>query len=96
MSSTRAANLLSPLLILGAASLMTCEAQASEPEPLDEEFLDYLSQLEGEDDDWTLFDGKDAKPAPAPPAAAKPTPPKEPLAKSTTTASPKLPAEVKR
>jgi hypothetical protein len=96
MSSTHASNLLGPLLMLGAASLATSAAQAGEPQPLDEEFLDYLSQLEGDDDDWTLFDGEEAKPAPAPPAAAKPAPPKEPVAKAPKAASPKLPAEVKR
>ena len=74
-----ATHLANPLLLLGAASVLTHPAQAAEPEPLDEDFLDYLSQLEGEDDDWTLFDSEEAKPAATPSAAAKPTPRKEPV-----------------
>jgi hypothetical protein len=42
-------------------------------QPLPAEFLEYLSDLEGEEDDWTLV-ADDDKPAPTPakPAEAKP------------------------
>jgi hypothetical protein len=49
--------------------LLARSAGAAEPEPLDEEFLEYLSQLESDDDDWTLFEADAGTAAPAPPAA---------------------------
>ena len=80
-----------PLLVAGAG-LLAVPARAAEPEPLDEEFLEYLAQLEGDEDDWTLFEAE-AKPAPVQPAASKPTAAKEPVAKPPPS---KVPAEVKR
>lgn len=66
------------------------EARGDEPEPLDEEFLDYLLQLEGEEEDWTLFDSQQsespsqatAKPSTTKSSEAQPAPAKEPVAKS--------------
>ena len=57
-------------------------ACAGKPEPLDKEFLDYLSACEGKDDNWTVIaDDKQRRkvaaqspPAWRPPAAK--TPPK--------------------
>jgi hypothetical protein len=58
------APLLAPLLTMGAMGLMSEATHAEDPEPLEEEFLDYLLQLEGEDEDWTLFDSQESEPAP--------------------------------
>ena len=78
------------MLLAAGAGLAALTAQAAEPEPLDEEFLDYLSQLEGDEDDWTLFDSEEAKPQ----ADAKPQPPKPASTPAATkTATAKVPAE---
>ncbi len=82
-----------PLLAAGVG-LMAGAAQAAEPEPLDEEFLEYLAQLEGDEDDWTLFEADETKPAPVQPPASKPVAAaKEPAAKPPT---PKVQAELER
>jgi hypothetical protein len=47
------------LLLLSAAV-----ESAEESEPLDAEFLEYLAQLEGDDDDWTLVVAAEESPAP--------------------------------
>lgn len=85
------------MVALGAG-LAARSANAAEPEPLDEEFLEYLSQLEGEQEDWTLFEGDADKAAPAKPVAAKPAPSKPLPAKPTPVnpAAPKASPEVKR
>lgn len=47
---------------------------APEPESLDAAFLEYLANLEGDDDDWTLLaDAADAAGAPARPADHEPS-----------------------
>jgi hypothetical protein len=90
-----------PALLAVAAGLAVASARAAEPktpesasnEALNAEFLEYLAQLEDEDDDWTLFEDDDAKPAaPAKPATSKPVVTQQPVAKAPVPA----PAEVKR
>lgn len=57
------------------AGLLACVAQAAEPEPLDEDFLEYLAELEDEGDNWTWFvsdDVKDEKNAAATPPVKRP------------------------
>lgn len=45
--------------------LSTAASAAEEPEHLDADFLEYLAQLEGEDDDWTLIaEAEEARPTP--------------------------------
>lgn len=57
------------------AGFATSVAMAAPPEPLDTEFLDYLAQCEGKDDNWTVVaSGKERKKA-TPPPPAKPSPP---------------------
>jgi hypothetical protein len=93
-----------PLLGIAAAGALLNDARAEEPEPLDEEFLDYLLQLEGDEEDWTLFDSQDSESATTTSAASKPAtapPPttKQPVAKSATapaTAPAKPTTEAKR
>jgi hypothetical protein len=41
-------------------------AIAADPLPLDDEFLDYLSQFESKSDDWTLFADEERAPAKLP------------------------------
>jgi hypothetical protein len=51
---------------------MPCAALAAEKlAPLDAEFLEYLEDLEGDEEDWTLFEEK--KPPPPPPPKPKAT-----------------------
>jgi hypothetical protein len=55
-------------LSAGVLVLLSAIAPAAEePEQLDADFLEYLAQLEGDDDDWTLV----AQPEEAPPPAKK-------------------------
>lgn len=68
-------------LALAVAGLLAAVAQAAEPEPLDEEFLEYLAEFAQADADWTWFASDDdedvaaekQKPAarPAPQSAQK-------------------------
>lgn len=52
--------LLAGLLVLAAAVAPAAE----EPEQLDAEFLEYLANLEGDEDDWTLVaEAEEAKAA---------------------------------
>jgi hypothetical protein len=66
------------LVRLSALGLLLIPALAvsAEPEPLDEAFLDYLAELEDEDDDWTWFaqddDDEDAAKKPVPETKVKP------------------------
>lgn len=101
MSRSHDGSVLGPLLGMVTASTLISEARADEPEPLDEEFLDYLLQLEGDEEDWTLFDSQEAEPAPAKSTASKPAPSQEPVVKSTQTPPAQSPptkpqSEVKR
>ncbi|WP_129641216.1 hypothetical protein [Peristeroidobacter agariperforans] len=66
--------------LLLAVSMLTgmLTHAADEIEPLDADFLDYLANLEADDDNWTLLDDPDREPAsqdsekePAKPAARK-------------------------
>ena len=57
------------LLLLAAANGRATD----EIEPLDAAFLDYLANMEGDDDDWTLL--ADAAQKQAPPREATPKPP---------------------
>jgi len=53
--------------ILTALLCVPCAAAGAEKvAPLDAEFLEYLESLEGDEEDWTLFEDK--KPPPPPPA----------------------------
>lgn len=55
----RKALLLSGWMLIGAAAWA-----ADEIEPLDADFLEYLANLEADDDNWTLLDdGMDREPA---------------------------------
>ena len=56
-------------------SLSTFPCFAATPEPLDTEFLDYLANCEGKEDDWTLVASEKERRKPA-------TPPVRPPAKS--------------
>jgi hypothetical protein len=68
-------------LALAVAGLLASVAYAAEPEPLDEDFLEYLAEFAAADADWTWFASDDdddvaaekAKPAakPAPKSAEK-------------------------
>jgi hypothetical protein len=81
-----------PLLAAGA-SLLATQSRAAEPVPLDEEFLEYLAQLEGDEDDWTWFEADEVKSAPVKPPASKPASAEQPAQK---TPPRKAQAEVKR
>ena len=80
-----------PALAIGTA-LLAGTARAAEPAPLDEEFLEYLAQLEGDEDDWTWFEADEPPPAAAKPAA-RPAPASQPADKVPPA---KAPSEVKR
>lgn len=44
--------------------LIAAAAQAADQiEPLDADFLEYLANMESDDDDWTLLDEADHEPA---------------------------------
>jgi regulator of RNase E activity RraB len=47
-------------LTLAALALLTTMAESAEPAPLDEDFLEYLSEFESESDNWTLFVDEEA------------------------------------
>lgn len=56
----------------------TASHAADEIEPLDADFLEYLANMESDDDNWTLLDNPDQQPAsqdsesePADPPAAR-------------------------
>lgn len=50
--------LLAGWMLIGAAA-----PAADEFEPLDADFLEYLANLEADDDNWTLLDDPDRQPA---------------------------------
>jgi hypothetical protein len=53
----------------GVLLLLSLTALAADPiEPLDGDFLDYLANMEGDDDDWTLL--ADVEEAPTAPREA--------------------------
>ncbi len=55
------------------ALLSATALAAEEAEPLDADFLEYLANLEGDDDDWTLVAQADeSKPEPGEDAESKP------------------------
>lgn len=61
-----------------ALLLLACVAHAADPRPLDEEFLEYLAQLEGGETNWTWFvsdaktrQSRDPPPRKPPPDAEK-------------------------
>ena len=83
MSRTHDYSALGPMLGMAAAGALISEARADEPEPLDEEFLDYLLQLEGDEEDWTLFDSQEAEQMPVKSTASKPAATRDPVAKAT-------------
>jgi len=54
--------------LLAALLCLPCVAVGAEKAaPLDTEFLEYLENLEGEEEDWTLFEDKKPPPPPPPP-----------------------------
>jgi hypothetical protein len=59
------------LLIVPGLSVPGGLHAAEKLEPIDAEFLEYLADLEGLEEDWTLFERKE--PAKAKPAKPKPT-----------------------
>jgi hypothetical protein len=70
-----------------ATCLTAAAAMGAEPEPLDVEFLDYLVNCEGKEDNWTVVAGrkqeekvpeKAAEPAKPPSKDSSPTPEKQP------------------
>lgn len=68
------------VLFLVAWMLLGAVTQAAdEIEPLDADFLEYLANMEDEDDDWTLLEDSPRKPAEGEQAktAEKPKPSKE-------------------
>lgn len=56
-------------------------AVPEENEPLDGAFLEYLANLEGDGDDWTLLTEAEEDPAEAQAKPAKPTQPSKEAAK---------------
>ena len=46
-----------------AFALLPGITECAEPPPLDEEFLDYLAEFEGQSDNWTWFADDDKTPA---------------------------------
>lgn len=52
-------------LAIAVAGLCAGAALAAEPEPLDEEFLEYLAEFEDGSDNWTLFADDDKQDAAA-------------------------------
>ena len=66
-------------MTLSLCSSLACGvALAAPPEPLDADFLDYLANYEGKDDNWTVVANDkerpkaEAPPRPKPPAAEVP------------------------
>lgn len=47
-------------LTLAALALLPALAESAEPMPLEEDFLEYLSQFESESDNWTWFADEEA------------------------------------
>jgi hypothetical protein len=66
-------------------SLAWTARSADDLESLDEDFLSYLAEFEGDDDDWTIVE-----PAP-PPAPAKPVTKPKTVAKAPSSPSPPPP-----
>jgi hypothetical protein len=50
-------------LLVGWMLLGAVTQAADEVEPLDGDFLEYLANMEDEDDDWTLLEDAPRKPA---------------------------------
>ena len=50
-------------LLAGLMAVSAVPAAEPEIEPLDADFLEYLANLEGDDDDWTLLAEAGRKPA---------------------------------
>ena len=62
----------SAALALAIAGLLAGAATAAEPEPLDEDFLEYLAEFANDADDWTWFaSDTDEDDEEAPQAASK-------------------------
>ena len=57
-------------LAIAVAGLCAGAALAVEPEPLDEEFLEYLAEFEDSSDNWTWFADDDKQDAAAAKAAS--------------------------
>lgn len=69
--------MLRPALLGLLLTLTQALPAAEEIEPLDADFLDYLANMEREDDDWTLLaDAEDRPPAATDKAAAEAKAPK--------------------
>jgi len=58
---------------LFALGMLPMGASAAEPEALDEEFLEYLAELDDDEDDWIWFDD-DENPVTKPTTARPATP----------------------
>jgi hypothetical protein len=74
-------------MTLAVVACLTAAAMAAEPEPLDVEFLDYLANCEGKEDNWTVVAGrkqekkvpeKEAAPAKPPARNSAPSTEKQP------------------
>jgi len=68
------------VLSLAALALLPAVANGAEPPPLDEEFLDYLSEYEGQADNWTWFADDEAAKDAAKHKEDKPATPAKPAA----------------
>ena len=76
------------LAVLLLASVTVNAYAADDLESLDEDFLSYLAEFEGDEDDWTIVEQTPAKT----PVAAKPAQPSDTTA-SKTTKPPAKPAQ---
>ena len=71
-------------MTLAVVSCLTAAAaMAAEPEPLDVEFLDYLANCEGKDDNWTVVAGRKPQKKVPEKATVPPKPPSKDSATST-------------
>jgi hypothetical protein len=66
------------------SSIAWTARSADDLESLDEDFLSYLAEFEGDEDDWTIVEPV----SPATPAAAKPGPEPKPVTKAPTKTTP--------
>jgi hypothetical protein len=82
------------LLVVLLWSASWTASSADELDPLDADFLAYLAEFEGDEDDWTIVEPTTTTTnAAAKPADTKAQRPREKPAASTSTAKPKPPAE---
>jgi hypothetical protein len=83
------------LAVLVLASSVSWTAQAADDlESLDEDFLSYLAEFEGDEDDWTIVETPAKTPVAAKPADASVSKtPTKPVSKPTQPTKPATPAD---